>query len=151
LEGNLLKEVGDPSAPRRVKKPKRVYTKHGLTTLKGAVNGLGRRVIDKRTSVGKALHKWKQDLVADLGGNVSVQQMTLIELAVKSKLLLDSIDTWLLQQPTLINRRKKSLLPVVMQRQTLADGLARYLQTLGLEKKSRDLGNLESLLMNGKK
>jgi len=124
---------------------------HGLTNLKKAVKGLGTRVIDKRTAIGKALCKWKQDLVADLGGSVSVQQMTLIELAVKSKLLLDSIDIWLLQQPSLINRRKKSLLPVVMQRQTLADGLARYLQTLGMEKKSRELGNLESLLMNRKK
>ena len=41
---------------------------------------------------------------------------------------------WLLTQPTLINKRKKSLLPVVLQRQTLADGLARYLAQLGLER-----------------
>lgn len=58
----------------------------------------------------------------------------MIDLCVKSKLLLDSIDAWLLTQPTLINKRKKTLLPVVRERQTLADGLARYLTTLGLDR-----------------
>jgi hypothetical protein len=83
--------------------------------------------------------KWRTDLVADLGGqdNISTQQSALIDLAVKSKLLLDSIDAWLLTQPTLINKRKKALLPVVLQRQTLADGLARYLAQLGLERRHR--------------
>jgi hypothetical protein len=76
-------------------------------------------------------------LIADLGGedNVSVQQSALIDLTVKSKLLLDSIDAWLLTQPTLINKRKKALLPVVLQRQQLADGFARYLSQLGLDTK----------------
>src|SRR5678816_4577929 len=72
---------------------------HGLTVLKRAVNGLGNRVIDKRTATGKALAKWRADLIQDLGADVSTQQEALIDLAVKSKLLLDSIDTWLLTQP----------------------------------------------------
>jgi len=120
------------------KKP-RGYSKHGLTTLKRAVNGLGNRVIDKRTATGKALAKWRSDLIADLGGEdaISTQRVALIDLAVKSKLLLDSIDTWLLTQPTLVNVRKRSLLPVVLQRQTLADGLARYLTQLGLERRHK--------------
>jgi len=33
-----------------------------------------------------------------------------VELAVKSKLMLDSIDAWLLKQPSLVNARKKTLL-----------------------------------------
>ena len=40
-----------------------------------------------------------------------------------------------LTQRTLINKHKKSLLSVVLQRQTLADGFARYLSQLGLERK----------------
>ena len=108
---------------------------HGLSVLKRAVNGLGNRVIDRRTATGKALAKWRADLIQDLGGNVSTQQAALVDLAVKSKLLLDSIDTWLLVQPSLVNARKKSLLPVVRERQTLADGLARYLAQLGLERR----------------
>ena len=38
-------------------------------------------------------------------------------------------------QPSLINKRKKALLPVVLQRQQLADGFPRYLSQLGLERK----------------
>ena len=75
---------------------------------------------------------------------MSTQQAALVDLAVKSKLLLDSIDTWLLTQPSLVNARKKALLPVVRERQTLADGLARYLAQLGLHRrvKSTSIGDL---------
>ena len=117
----------------------REYSKHGLVTLKQAVKGLGRRVIDRRTTLGRSLAKWRADLVEDLGGeeNISTQRSALIDLAVKSKLLLDSIDAWLLIQPSLVNARKRTLIPVVLQRQTLADGLARYLSQLGLERRHK--------------
>lgn len=94
-----------------------------------------------RTTLGKTLHKWRSDLIADLGGqdNISTQQSALVDPAVKSKLLLDAIDAWLLTQPTLISKRKKALLPAVLQRQTLADGLARYLSQLGLERRQREI------------
>ena len=112
---------------------------HGYTVLKRAINGIGNRLIDRRTITGRALAKWRVDLIQDLGGDVSTQQTALIDLAVKSKLLLDSIDAWLLTQPTLINKKKKSLLPVVRERQQLADGLAKYLAMLGLQKRSREV------------
>jgi hypothetical protein len=50
---------------------------------------------------------------------------------------LDSIDVWLLQQPTLIIKRKKAIIPPVQQRQALADALARYMSMLGLARKSK--------------
>jgi hypothetical protein len=127
-------------------KPRREYRKHGLTILKRAVNGLGNRLIDRRTATGKALAKWRAELIADLGGadSISTQQSAIIDLAVKSKLLLDSIDVWLLTQPSLVNMRKRALLPVVVQRQALADGLVRYLQALGLKRVTRDSETLES-------
>ena len=126
-----------PAVPKQ--NGRRDYQKHGLTVLKRAVNGLGNRVIDKRTATGKALAKWRHDLIQDLGGDVSTQQSTIVDLAVKSKLLLDSIDVWLLTQETLVNRRKKSLIPVVKERQSLADGLAKYLSMLGLERRSKQV------------
>jgi hypothetical protein len=115
--------------------------KHGFSVLKRAVNGLGNRVIDRRTATGKALAKWRTDLLTDLGGEteISTQQSALIDLCVRSKLLLDSIDTWLLVQPSLVNSRKKSLLPVVRERQQLADGLAKYLAMLGLRRIAKEL------------
>ena len=115
-------------------KPPREYRKHGLTVLERAVNTLGNRVIDRRTTTGRALAKWRADLIQELGGDVSTQQSALVDLCVRSKLLIDSIDAWLLVQPSLVNARKKSLLPVVKERQALADGLARYLAQLGLQR-----------------
>jgi hypothetical protein len=46
---------------------------------------------------------------------------------------------WLLTQPSLINARKRSLLPMVKERQALADGLAKYLAQLGLKRVAKDL------------
>jgi len=65
--------------------------------------------------------------------------MAVIDLSVKTRLLLDSIDAWLLTQPSLINARKRALLPAVRERQALADALARYLGQLGLERKAKDV------------
>src|SRR5438445_18391 len=94
-------------------KAKRRYDKHGLTKMKRSLQVLGRRAIDGRTVTGKALAAWRVELVSDLGGadSISTQRAALIELAVRNKLMLDSVDAWLLSQPSLVNGRKKSLLP----------------------------------------
>jgi len=126
----------------------RTYSAHGLTTLKRAVKGLGSRAIDMRTSLGKALAEWRADLMADLGGRdaISTQQAAIIDLAVKTKLLLDSIDAWLLTQPSLIDKRRRAVLPVVRERQQLADALARYMTALGLERRARPAKTLTEVL-----
>jgi hypothetical protein len=121
------------------------HLKHGLKPLKRAINTLGNRFLDKRTMASKALVAWRQDLIRDLGGDVSTQQDAIISLAIKTKLLLDSIDVWLLQQPTLIIKRKKAIIPAVQQRQVLADALARYMSMLGLARKSK-LTSLSEIL-----
>jgi len=129
-------------AGRRSRKPSGSRSqRHGLTRLKAAVRGLGSRVIDRRTTLGKALVEWRQELIQDLGGPdaVSTQARAIVDLAVKTKLLLDSVDAWLLTQPSLVNKRARALLPVVRERQQLADSLARYLTMLGLERRRRTL------------
>jgi hypothetical protein len=128
------------------KKP-RAYPKHGLVTLKQGFKALGSRMIDKQTTLGKSLTRWRADLIGDLGGadDISTQQSALVDLAVRSKLILDSIDAWLLTQPSLVNARKRSLLPAVIQRQALADGLARYLTQLGLERRHKQISVLDRL------
>src|SRR6516162_7958000 len=113
--------------------------KHGLNSLKKAWSQLGNRALDGRSPAAIAIRRWRAELIADVGGDdaVSTQQLAIVDLAGKQKLLLDSIDTWLLAQPSLINARKRMLLPVVQQRQQLADALARYLGQLGLEHRRR--------------
>ena len=121
---------------------------HGLTLLKRAVKNLGGRAIDRRTMLGKALSRWRAELLRDLGGeeSVSTQELAIVDLAVKTKLMLDSIDTWLLLQPSLVNGRKRTLLPVVTQRQQLADGLARYMSQLGFKRRPKPAPTIEDYL-----
>ena len=69
----------------------------------------------------------------------------MVELALKTKLLLDSIDAWLLSQPSLVNARRRTLLPVVVQRQQLADALARYMNMLGLKHRRERLDLAQAL------
>jgi len=129
-------------------KRRRSYRKSGAYALKRAVRELGSRTIDRRTRVGKALAEWADALAIDLGGldGLSTAQKALIEQAATTRLLLDSIDAWLVRQPSLVDRRKRALLPVVRERQALADALVRYLTALGLERKARDVTDLASYL-----
>ena len=106
------------------------------------------RSLDRRYRVARELAKWREDLIQDLGGDVSTQQSAVVDLAVKTKLLLDSVDVWLFTQKLLVNTKKRALLPAVVQRQVLADGLARYLAQLGLERKAKTK-TLEEILNEG--
>ena len=76
-------------------------------------------------------------LIADLGGpgTVTTAQSQVVEVASRTKLLLDSIDAWLVQQPRLVNGRTRACFPVVVQRQRIADALVNHLETLGLERR----------------
>lgn len=128
---------------------KATSTTHGLTTMKKALKALGSRAIDRRTSTGKALDAWRGELIADLGGKdaVSAQQVAVVDAAVRTKLLLDSVDAWLLKQKgALVNHRKRAVYPVVLQRQALSNDLVRYMQTLGLHRRAKPVQNLAALM-----
>jgi hypothetical protein len=127
---------------------RRTYKRHGFYALKTTLRALGPRVLDRRTSIGKALTAWKLDLLNDLGGPdaLSTQQKALVELVVRQRLLLESVDAWLLVQPSLVAARKKALLPVVRERQGLADSLVRYLALLGLERRAKPVPSLNDYL-----
>ena len=132
-------------------KPNHRNTQHGLSLMKRALKEHGARALDRRTRVSKALDQWRDQLISDLGGaeQISTQQRAIINVAVKTKLLLDSVDAWLLQQPSLINLRKRAVHPAILQRQQLADSLIRAMVQLGLERKAKVL-SLNDYLTNGK-
>ncbi len=60
--------------------------------------------------------------------------------------MLDSIDHWLLNQPSLINARKRALVAAVQQRQQLADSFARHLALLGLKQRAAPVTPLAAYL-----
>ena len=122
--------------------------KHGLYQARRLLNEWGSLAIDGRSTLGRAIARWTDAIVADLGGPdaISAQQATIIELAVRSKILLDGVDGWLLQQRSLVNKRSRKLHPVVQQRQQLSDSLARYVGMLGLERRRPPAEDLTSYL-----
>lgn len=121
---------------------------HGITALRRAVDGLGNRVVSRRTKVGRALWAWRSELLTDLGGieAVSTQELALVEEAVKTKLILDSVDAWLLSQATLINKRSRSVLPAVRDRQALVSTLRGLLGDLGLKRRGKAMPSLGEYL-----
>jgi hypothetical protein len=111
-------------------------SRHGMSALKVAVKVRGLSAIDGRTAAAQSLFAWKEELLRDLGGeeSISAQRMALIEMATRARLFLDHLDAFLLSQSSLINRRSKRMIPALRERQQLADGLARLLGQLGLER-----------------
>jgi hypothetical protein len=106
--------------------------------MKRAIAKLGARAIPGNTKLGYALKAWRNELIADLGGedNISIQQRTIVEHASTTKLMISSVDAWILSQPSLITR-ERTLIPVILQRQALVDSLTRMLTTLGLQRRHK--------------
>ncbi len=104
---------------------RRPYSRHGLNALKAQVKVRGLQAIDRRTAAAQALVAWRRELLSDLGGeeSVSAQQMALVDMAVRTRLYVDSLDAWLMEQESLVNRKRKSVLPVLRERQQLVDSL----------------------------
>lgn len=136
--------------PTKPPQNRRVYQRHGLRSLQTALKTVGDREgwLEGLGEVGATLQAWQADLVADLGGEaaVSAQERAVVELAVKTHLLLESVDRWLLEQPSLVNKSRRQLFPVVLQRQQLADALARYMTQLGLRRRAKPVPSLQEYL-----
>ena len=119
---------------------KRRQYRHGLSTMKRAIAKLGARAIPGNTKLGYALRAWRKELIDDLGGeaNVSLAQRTIVECAASTKLMIGSLDAWIMAQPSLLTRERK-LIPVIMQRQQLVDSLTRMLTQLGLGRIAKEV------------
>jgi hypothetical protein len=79
--------------------------------------------IDSVGKTGVVLREWRAAIVADLGGEetISAQERVIVETATRTFLMLESVDRYLLNPPSLVNKRGKQLFAVVLERQTLAD------------------------------
>jgi len=100
------------------------------------VNVRGLSAISRRTAAGKALFRWKQDLEAALGGreNISPQKAALVDAIARTQLYVAHVDNFIMEQPSLVNRRRKAIVPILRERQVLVDSLARLLNQIGLER-----------------
>lgn len=108
----------------------------------------GLAAVDRRSVGFRELKAWREGLERDLGGveGLSTQKQTLIELCCRLRLYLDHIDGFLADQPSLVRKRTKTLLPIVKERQALSDSLCRMLKELGLQRVPKHVGSLEEYL-----
>jgi hypothetical protein len=132
----------------RREKERRPYSRTGIHTLKRRVKVRGLMAIDKRTKGAQELLDWRAQLYADLGGEaeVTAAQRALIESAARTLLFIGTVDAWLLEQPTLVNRRNRAVWPALRERQQLVDSLTRILGVLGLERRAKKVPDLETYL-----
>jgi hypothetical protein len=121
-------------------------SRHGLRALRTKVQIRGTTGIDYRSAGAKELRAWRDEIVAALGGPaaVSPQRKTLIELACRSRAWLDECDAYLFSLKSIIVRRRKCLVPLVMQRMAIAAELARLLDKLGLDFAARPVTTINS-------
>jgi hypothetical protein len=126
--------------------PRRRRRRHGLNAIKAAVKVRGLAVIDKRTVEARVLLAWRQELLDHVGGDAaSPAQRALVEMAVRTRLYVDHVDHWLMAQRSLVLARRRSVMPIVRERQQLADSLARLLAQLGLERKAPKALSLDDI------
>jgi hypothetical protein len=121
--------------------------KHGFNPAKAALSEFGQRVIDGRSALGRALADWRQEIVRDLGGaeQLSAQQHTVIDIVVRTKILLDGCDAYIMTTG-IVNKRKRAVHPIVIQRGQLAESLVRHLSMLGLKRKAQEVPSLQEYL-----
>ena len=133
---------------------KRPYLEHGHHSLSKALKTIGNQDgwVENLGDVGEALKAWKAALIDSLGGElaVSAMELSVIELACKTHLLLASVDRFLLEQKSLVNKSKRQLFPIVLQRQSLADALAAYMKQLGMKRTAKPPTSLGDYLARGK-
>jgi phytoene/squalene synthetase len=123
-------------------------TRHGLNRQMARIKLKGLGVIDRRTAAARELLQWRAQLLTDLGGedSISAQRRALVETAARTKAIIDHVDAFLLSLGSLVNKRKRSLYPVVAQRQSLCDSLSRLLGQLGLERIAKRVPSLQEYI-----
>ena len=121
---------------------------HGGTVVARELRELRAHALDPASAVAAAFRDVRADLVSSLAGedSLSAQERWLVDEAAWTRLLLMHVNTWLAQQPTLINARTRELLPIIRQKQGLVVSLQRLLDALGLKRRARDVGTLHEYL-----
>jgi hypothetical protein len=119
-------------------------TRHGLNAVKNRIAIKGLKLVDRRFGPAKELFAWQAELVRDLGGaeTISTQKRALVEMATRTRLYINHVDAFLLSQPSLINKRKRAIIPILRERQSLVESLARLLSQLGLEREAKRIPSL---------
>lgn len=134
VTNGVAKEGALPIATDKHRYPK-VRQYHGLTTARTSLRRLGEyaigSVLDDATGASSALVAWRDTIASTLGAALTPQLAMVLELACRDRLMLDTMDRWILNgERRLINKRRRALYPIVVQRSAVARSLTDHLKTL---------------------
>lgn len=132
----------EPKPKRRQKRQKSGFYRT-LRRLRGrGING-----IDRRTGPGKDALAYRDETVADLGGSDALTSnvKALLDVTCMKRYLFKFTVEYLLTLPSPVNKRRRSLYPVVKDFIQLCDSLNKDLVLLGLERKQRAISWEETL------
>jgi hypothetical protein len=112
--------------------------KHSHTQLRRTLTLLTTRRLDGRSAVAIATKQFKADVTADLGGDLTRAQQTVLEDAAQSWIIRQALDDYISRQPSIVTK-KRTILPVVLDRMRVAEHLSKQLDRLGLARKAKQL------------
>ncbi len=126
------------------KKPTRSYRKHGLTKL---VRTTLTTKLDSRTIYGRLVNATRTDLLSSLAGkdNLSTQELIILEMAARGWAKYLAIDADL-KSRGFINRRKRCLTPLAKDQTSIAEGVSKNLDRLGLKRRAKPVPTLAEYL-----
>lgn len=121
--------------------------KHGLHSLQAAIREVGARPLDGRSAISRALQAYKQELVDDLGADLTTAEMTLVDLAAQKKLMLDTAMAWIAQNlPVVVSEGDVRFVSLVREAELISMNLAKILGQLGIERRTRRIPALEDYI-----
>jgi len=109
----------------------------------------GLSALDGRSALARAVRDWRAAVAADLGGEaeLSQAQRTLLDVAAQDVVLLHAADTWLRANAgDVVNKRRRTFVPLVGERLRVASHLAELLKTLGLKRAPRPVPSLREAI-----
>jgi hypothetical protein len=92
---------------------------------------------DNRTKIARELRSIREALAADHGGEskCSNAQLAMLDVCAREWLYLNLLDSYIMNQGLLLNRRKKRVHGIVHDRNRLSEVLASHMKILGVRRK----------------
>ena len=126
--------------------------KHGHHARKLKLTDVRLVDISQQNGPGRLVAAKAEAIFADRGGraNLSELQQDLVNRYLVTELLIQSIDFWLLEQKSIINKRKKTAIPILAERNRLTETSLKLAQAIGLERKEPPAPSLAEFLAQRK-
>jgi hypothetical protein len=131
-------ELINPKRVRGAQPGNRNARKHGHHSRKVKLTDVGLMDISQQNGPGRLIAQKAEAIFHDGGGreNFSELKQDLVSRYLITELLIQSLDRWLLEQKSLVNRRKKAAFPILAERSRLTETSLKLAQAIGLDRRA---------------